>query len=71
MVRKEGKQGQTNRERRERECESESESESEREREREGDVTKRYVCASMCLHILSIRPCGRLGGTDLGNEHGI
>ena len=64
MVRKEGKQGQTNRE-------SESESESEREREREGDVTKRYVCASMCLHILSIRPCGRLGGTDLGNEHGI
>ena len=67
MVRKEGKQGQTNRERRE----SESESESEREREREGDVTKRYVCASMCLHILSIRPCGRLGGTDLGNEHGI
>ena len=67
MVRKEGKQGQTNRERRE----SESESESESEREREGDVTKRYVCASMCLHILSIRPCGRLGGTDLGNEHGI
>ena len=69
MVRKEGKQGQTNRERRE--SVSESESESERERERERDVTKRYVCASMCLHILSIRPCGRLGGTDLGNEHGI
>jgi hypothetical protein len=43
----------------------------ERERGRERDVTKRYVCASMCWHILSIRPCGRLGGTDLGNEHGI
>ena len=33
MVRKEGKQGQTNRERRESESESESESEAEEERE--------------------------------------
>ena len=45
MVRKEGKQGQTNRERRE------SESESESEREREGERCNEEVC--LCVHVLA------------------